>query len=448
MNIVIIGAGEIGLHVATMLSKQKENVILIDKNRDKLAVASTKLDIATKIGSGTDWELLDDLLEMKPDLLLALTDSDEVNLVACNLAKHLGYPLTVCRVKDNRFLNRSRLDFARLFNADYFISPELLVAYEMYKYLLNFHSLFFENLSQGALQVRTITMPETWSDSGKKLKHLHLPSGVMIALIHRFSSGESTLIFPHGDDHISPGDEVTFIGKQGPIANIHNFFGLQLDSLGSVVILGGSEIGMHLAKILAGSDIDFRIIDKDLKKCEELATKFPKYSVLHHDGTDFDFLLSEKLGYAEYLFVCTHHDETNVLSALVAKKAGCQHVIVVLSDHRFIPLLNQLGIVHVISPQAATAQRIASLATTHTINELITLHNEAQIVELTVSMNCQIVGIPLADAAPLFPKECLLVTIQSRGHINVAKGDSVICPGDTVTIICRISAVNTLRAIF
>ena len=123
MSIVIVGAGDVGLYLAQILSKEEHNIILIDKDSKKLQQASNLLDVATRTGSGTDWQLLDDLLELSPTLFIALTDDDETNLVACSIAKNLGYPRTIARVHDNRYLNRTRLDFSRIFEVDYFISP-------------------------------------------------------------------------------------------------------------------------------------------------------------------------------------------------------------------------------------------------------------------------------------------------------------------------------------
>lgn len=449
MNIVIIGAGNIGLYMARVFSAQKENVFLIDINVDKLNEAAIHLDIATREGSGTDWQLLDDLMEMKPDLLLAMTDQDEVNLVACDIAKQLGYPRTICRVKDNRYLNRTRLDFARMFNVDYFISPELLVANDIYKYLICYNSLGFESFAHGALQMRTLQIPHDWLHSNKTLKHLHFTEGLMVGLINRMENGKAKIIFPHGDDILLPDDKVTFVGERDAIAAIPEFFGLVSFPIESVVILGGSVVGVHLSKLLHKRNVDVRIVDKDETRCQELARKLPFCRIIHHDGTDLDFLLSEKISQAGYVIACTQNDEINVLTALVAKRAGCEHVAIVLSDNRFVPLANQLGFVQIVSPQAVAAQHILSLAKSQTITSLVSLYNhEVEVLEIIVSMNCKIIGIPLSDASKMLPKDLLIVMIQNRGRVSIAKGDSIICPGDTVIVMCEAKSINELSKIF
>lgn len=450
MNIIIIGAGNVGIYTASALSKQGHNVTLIDKNASRLGELSWQMDVAVRKGSGTDWKFLDDLLETKPDLFLALTSDDEVNLVACNLAKHLGYPRTIARVKDNRFLNRTRLDFARLFNADYFISPELIVAYEIYKNLVNLESVGFESLAHGAVQMRTIKIPKHWDQDDKALSDLKLPPGIIVGLIHRITKdGSSLIIFPHGYDHILPGDEITLIGERDPIANIHQFFGIEVKALRSVVIVGGTSVGINLAKILQKKNIGVHLIDKDPNHCLFLAEELPHCRITQQEAIDPDFLLNERIGRADYFVMCTNHDETNILGVLAARDAGCEHEAIVLTNDRFLPLVHQLGVKYVVSPQQAAARQILSFATTKSVSTLISLYNhQVEIVEITVSLNSKVIGIPLSDLGPKLPKDFLIAMIQNRGRITIPNGDSVICPGDIVIVICNPKYFKEIEKIF
>ena len=153
MNIVIVGAGTIGRYISVLLSKENHNVILVDVDEKKLEEASRQMDVAIKVGSGTDWQVLDQLLDSSPDLFVALTNDDQTNLVSCSIAKNLGYPRTIARIRDNRFLNRTRLDFGRIFDVDHSIGPELLVANEIYKYMISPGSLRVETFAHGAVQL-------------------------------------------------------------------------------------------------------------------------------------------------------------------------------------------------------------------------------------------------------------------------------------------------------
>lgn len=450
MNIVIIGAGDVGLYIATLLSKQKHNVTLIDKDGAKLDEISWQMDVAIQQGSGTDWQLLDNLLEMQPDLFIALTSQDEVNLVACSMAKHLGYPKTIARVRDNLFLNRTRLDFSNIYNVDSFISPELLVAHDIYKYIVSPNSLAFENFAHGEVQMRTLQVPTTWKSQNLMISKIKFPKGVILGLIYRHVPGsDPTLIFPHGSDYILPGDEITLIGKKEQMSDIHCFFGNITQKVDSVMLVGGTLVGINLAKILQENHIQTSLIDKNPKRCQILAKELLKTSIIQQDGTDLDFLLSKNIQPSDYYIMCTSNDETNILGALIAKEARYQNIAITLSNNRFLPLMHHLGIVHIVSPKLAAANQIIALATSKSISSLVSLYeNEAEILEINVSIQSQIIGIPLSEIGPRLPKDFLIVMIQHRGSISIAKGDSVILPGDTVIVICNPKYFQELGNIF
>lgn len=452
MNIVVIGAGEVGCYIASVLSKEEHNVILVDRDGKKLEQLSWNIDVAVREGSGTDWQLLDDLLELTPHLLIALTNDDETNLVACSIGKHLGYPRTIARVKDNRYLNRARLDFAHIFDVDSFIGPELLVANEILKYMLSPASLIMESFAHGAVQLRTISIPPNWKKSDVPLSKLQLPSEMICGLIHRKVVGrenEWQLYFPHGDDHIVAGDEVTFIGETEAISNVHEFFEIHQEKKKSVVIAGGSLTALNLALLLQNKKIGVRIIEKSYEKCTFLADRLPHCTIINHDATDLDFLRSEKIGYAELLVSCTHHDSVNILTALLAKEIGCEDAIVMLNDTNYIPFLTKLGISYTVSPRISAANHILSQILTGTVSSLISLYdNQAEVMEINVSLDSKVVGIPLSDLGPLMPRDFLIAMIQNRGRIMIARGDRIISPGDTVIVITNPKHIPELRKIF
>lgn len=457
MNIVIVGAGKLGKYMAELFSKGQHNVILIDPDDEKLHKAGWHLDIATKKGSGTDWQLLDDLLELNPDLLLALTSEDEINMVCCSLAKHLHYPRTLCRVKDNRFLNKSRLDFARIFDVDYFICPELLVAHDITRYLLSSGSLSTEYFAHGAVQMRTLSIPKTWRGGDQTLKELPLPAGVMICLIqswtdekgHRIQTDAPRLYFPHGHDRILPGDEVTFIGESAPMAAIHQFFQIPQGELHSVVIVGGSRVGYHLAKILAEREVGVRLMDQDYNRCVFLSEQLPHSTIMHHDGTDLDFLLSEKVGRADAFISCTNSDEINLLAATLGRQAGCSNTVAMLSNPSYQPVLEELNISHIVSPFQSPGNHMLSIASSMSVTSLVRLYgDQAELVEVTVSSHSKIVGIPLSELGPLLPKDFLIAMIQNRGRVMIAHGNRIISPGDTVVVVCHPRHFPELETIF
>ncbi|MEC7839196.1 MAG: Trk system potassium transporter TrkA [Chlamydiota bacterium] len=457
MNIVIVGAGELGRYIATLLSKEEHNIIIIDKDPKKIEAVSQNIDVAVRHGSGTDWQLLDDLHELSPDLLIAITDNDETNLVACSIAKNLGYPHTIARIHDNRYLNRTRLDFGRIFDVDYFIGPELLVANEILKYMMSPGSIHVENFAHGAVQLRTLVVPSKWRHNGKKIHELDLPHAIMIGLIERetdekrggIPTGKKQVIFPHGSDTLQAGDEVSFIGETNAISEIHQFFGSSSKSIKSVVILGGTPTAINLAKLLEPRNISVTIIDKNYDTCCLLAEHLPDCVIINHDGTDIEFLRSEKVGTNDIFVACTNHDEVNLMGAVLGKEVGCQNAVVVLSNNSFAPFAAQLGINHTVSPKISASNHILSQILSGTVRSLVSIYdNQAEIMEVNVSTGSSIVGIPLCELGPLLPSDFLIAMIQNRGRIMIANGNRIISSGDTVIVITSPKHVKELEKIF
>lgn len=457
MNIVIVGAGEIGCHIATLLSKEEHNIIIIDNNLKKIEALSQTLDVAVRHGSGSDWQLLDDLFELTPDLLIAVTNNDETNLVACSIAKQLGYPRTIARIHDNSYLNRTRLDFGRIFDVDSFIGPELLVANDILKYMLNPGSLLVENFAHGAVQLRTLKVPERWRFSGKNLHELRLPPGIMIGLIERdtlekeggIATGKKKVIFPHGGDCLLADDEVTFIGETNAIGEVHEFLNISATPITSVVIVGGSSTAINLARLLEERNINVTLVEKDYERCAYLADLLPKSIILNHDATDINFLRAEKIETAGFFVVCTNRDEVNLLAAMIGKEVGCENVIITLQNPTYGQFATQLGINYSVSPKNSAASQILSQIYSGTVRSLVSLYdNQAEIMEISVSMNSSILGIPLSELGPRLPLDFLIAMIQNRGRLMVAHGNRIISPGDTVIVITSPKHINEIKKIF
>lgn len=461
MNIVILGAGDIGLHLAKIFSQVDYGIVLIDTNPLRLEIAARELDVVTRLGSGCDWELLEDLMEFSPDLLIALTDDDEKNLVACSMAKNLGYPQTIARVRSNKYFMQSRLSFERLFCVDHLIGPEKLTADAIASMVVIPGSVATENFAHGTIQMRTMKIPETWRKGEIPLsrrEELELPPQLMIGLIRRVTKHEikgkkpmihEQVIFPHGADTLLPEDEVTFIGETESIRTLHKFIGTHSKLPKSVVIVGGSLIGIMLARILEQHHMPVRILDKDFQKCRELSEQLPYSTVIHRDGTDFRFLESEKVGESNVFVACTRRDEVNFLAGTIAKELGCKQIIISLSDINYLPLIRPLGITQAASPRINAANRILSIAREKTIASMVSMYNnQAEVMEVKVSATSKIAGIPIRQLGPELPKDFLIVMIQSRGRVFIADGNRVMSPGDTVVIISTPKHINDIKKLF
>ncbi len=201
MNIVILGAGNIGSYLASVLSEEGHDVIIVDKDYKALERVSMASDVATRVGSGTDWRLLEEIKDFSPDFFIAVSSDDETNLASCAVAKNLGYPKTIARVRGSGFLDNRRLDFQKLFFVDHILGTERIIAEDIFKCILNPGNLAVENFAHGAVQMRTIVIPDNYAERGKSLAQAHLNDDLLIGLIRRKIEGEKkTIIFPKGQD--------------------------------------------------------------------------------------------------------------------------------------------------------------------------------------------------------------------------------------------------------
>jgi len=442
MQIVILGAGKTGSYVASALSKEGYDVTLIDRDMKVLEKASRDSDLATVHTTIPDWHLLESLLEEKPDLFFAATGDDQTNLVSCTVAKHLGYPKTVARVKSRDYLAYAHLDFNRLFHADYFLSAEILSAQNLFHLLVG-----SGHFSHGAVEMRTLGIPEHWDKGGTPLCDLNLPQELIVGLIRRKMVDGEGILIPRGGDHLLPGDEVTFVGKAKQIRQLHEVFRAPEPKINSIVIVGGTEVAEHLAFSLATKKISVRIIDLDAKRCDHLAERLSDATLINRDGSDAEFLRSERVQDADAVVSSTNHDGTNLLIAGLAKEIGCKKAIALISDVHYVPVLEKAGVTPVLSAEIHIANRIHAILQEETILSVSSIcQDQAKIVELKVPSSSPLIGIPLSDLK--LPDDLLIAVIESRGRVMVGRGDRILSPNDIVVAICSPIRVPEISGYF
>jgi trk system potassium uptake protein len=450
MNIVILGAGTIGSYLATKLAEEEHNVIVIDRDPKALEKLARSADVATRLGNGTDWRLLEELAEGAPHFFIAMSSDDETNLVACTIAKNLGFKKTVARIRQDAFLDHSRLEFSRLFFVDHLLGTEVIVAHDLFKQLINPDDLAVESFAHGAVQMRTIVIPEQFQYTGIPLSVLNLNTGMLVGLIRRkIKDHPEQIIFPQGHDHLLPGDEATVIGKTQAMHQVSDLFGLTKKRVRSVVIVGGSGIVVHLCHLLKEQKIDIKIIEHDEARCEKLSQLFPFITILNHDGTDFSFLQEEGIASADFFVACTQSQETNILVAALARQAGCEQVLAVVSEEGFAPLLQRLGIDHALSERGSIAKSIRAILQDAAFVSIASLYDDkAKIMEVKISSDSGIVGSPISDLTTTFPQDFLIAMIENRSGVIIPSGNSVLTPGDTAIVLCSPKNLSDVEKIF
>lgn len=446
MNVVVLGAGEIGAYVAKTLSEEEHNVLLIDSDTELLERAARDSDIA-HLHAQPSAKLLENLLEQKPDLFFAATEDDATNLLFSSIAKNIGFPKTVCRVKTPEYIHQAKLDFKRLFYVDHFLSPEIMAAQDLCKGLVHAKDLAVDHFAHGMIQMRTIQIPDHWDKGGTPISQLALPEALIAGLIRRKTASEESVLIPHGEDHILPGDHVTIIGETKMMHRLHEIFGTSRTDTRSVILVGGSTIALHLAHYLLEQKIHVRIIEKDKARCEMLAELVPEATIIYRDGRDPSLMQSERVQDADALVSCTSWDETNLMIALMAKEMGSPKPIALITHDHMFPILDRLGVIPALSPRVHVANKILSLLdekTTLSINSLSS--DAAKIVELKILSTSKTIGIPLANLG--LPKELLIAVIESKGNVTIGKGNRILCPEDIVIAICHARHIPKLQHLF
>lgn len=446
MNVVILGAGKIGSFVASTLAEEEHNVILIDRESEALSRVERESDVA-RIQAKVSAKLLEELFEQKPDLFLAATGDDETNLTFSALAKNIGFPKTVCRVQKREYLNHPRLDFRKIFSVDYFLAPEVLAAEDLCKLLIHTKDLAVEHFAHGAIQMRTIQIPDLWDKGGIPISKLALPDELIAGLIRRKVAQGDSILIPSGEDHILPGDQLTVVGEAKVMHRLHEIFHSPQAEIRSVIIVGGTSVAVHLTHLLCQQKIGVRIIEKNGIRCNELAELLPQATIIHRDGRDLQLLKSERVQDADAFVSCTHFDEKNLMIAGLAKELGCPKSMAQITNGQISPLLEKMGVIPILSPRVNVANRILAILDEETTLSVASLScDAAKILEMKVAPTSKLIGTPLANLN--LPKGLLFAVIESQGQVMVGRGNKILNPNDIVIAICNPVQIPKLQQLF
>ncbi|MBE9504856.1 MAG: Trk system potassium transporter TrkA [Proteobacteria bacterium] len=438
MQIIIIGAGEVGYSIAEILSRENKDVVVIDADAARLKRVSDGLDIKTVCGSGSNPKVLSMAGLNQADMLIAVTDSDEVNMIACLIAgSQANIPVKIARIRNPEYAENTTILDKKHLNIDLAISPERAAADVILNILAVPHASSVAEFFEGKVKLFSLKVNSGCPVIGKLLKDLpflHPGSNVLIPAICR----EGKIIIPRGNDLILEGDEVYTITASENVSRVISFFGFDADKGRRVMIAGGGRIGHYLAKKLEKQGISVKIVERCEAKCEEIAEDLKKTVVLNGDVSEQDLLTEENISNMDYFIAVTNDDEVNILSSILAKQMGAKTVITLVNKATYIPLTSQVGIDVALSPRLSTVSGILQYARRGKILSLTSIHEEdAEAIEVIALETSDIVNKPLKDIKE--PKGAIIGAIEREGRVIIPKGEDVVLPGDRVLIF-------TLRA--
>lgn len=444
MRIAIIGAGKVGYQLVESLVKENHDILVVDTNQDVLDKINDNFDVLTKRGNGISSSLLKGLGIEGWDLFIAVTDSDEANIVACITSKKLGVKTAIARVRNPEYV--VELDFMRSsLGIDYIINPEYATACEIIRLLLNTYASYAADFAKGQVRMSEIIIESASVFAGKQIKDLDLPPGVVITAITR--SGE--VIIPNGFDYIMPDDTLYIMGEKSVVDRVAKNAGAHIvnNRVKNVMIIGGGRIGYYLAKGLEHLDINVKIIEQDLERCKELAEGLDNALVLHGDGTDLTLLKAENIEGMDAFLAVTGYDEENLMVSVLAKRMGAKKVIAKVSRSNYTSVLETIGIDNAVSPKLITASDILRIVRGGSIVSIsLLIGGRAEVLEIIPQEGAPILDKPLKELG--IPKGIIIGAILRHGKVIIPNGDAVIKASDRVIVFTLDSRVDRVTQLF
>ena len=440
MKIVIIGAGEVGYHIASRLCAENKNVVVIDKNPAAIQHVNENLDVQGVIGSGSNPSVLDVAGIKDAEIMLAVTDSDEINLVACLVANFISPNIKkVARIRESawtpyyeRFHNSSP-------HIDSIINPEIEVIKTIERLLIVPGAVDVGELEDGRIKFVGIILDENAKLCGVRLSDMAAVLAQTPPLIASIVRG-SELIIPTGKDRLQPNDLVYIITKEASMVDTLKLFDKQEDNLKRVLIVGGGRIGYRLAKNLEGKAINTKIIELNKDRCSMLAESLSKTVVLCADGSDQSVLTEENISDMNAVVSVTDNEETNILISLLSKQLGVPKAITKVDRMSYLNLMSTIGIHRIVSPRLSAINSILQHIRKGKILSDIALKGEqAEVISAVALEATDIVGKPLRKIS--FPKGALLASIITKEDIIIPSGDSIVNPGDRIIIFAKRQAI-------
>ncbi|MBR7068241.1 MAG: Trk system potassium transporter TrkA [Bacteroidales bacterium] len=445
MNIIIMGAGEVGTHLATMLSKEYHDVTVIDPDAQKLEELSAAADVVTIEGSATSISVLNEANAKRSDLLIAVSTSEEANIVGAAVAKRLGVKKAIARIDRYELLENNNKEIFLNLGIDSLIYPEKLAAQEVITLLDQTNSTEFVSFSDGMLSLLVIKLDEESPLLGKTLQQC-TPNVANLDYRAVAISREGSTIIPRATDVFELGDMVYVIANRNGVKDVEEHSGKRNFEVNNLMILGGSRIAVHVASALE-EKMNVKIIEENRERSMVLSEKFQNVLVINGDGRNTDLLIEEGLPYMDAFVAVTGDSETNILSCLVAKRLGVRRTIAEIENINYIRLAESMDIDTVINKKLITASRIFRYTMNTDVSSIKCLTGtEAEVLEFVVKPGAPVTRGTLKQVA--FPNDAIVGGVVRGDYSYIVKGDSELKAYDRVVVFALPSAINKIGKFF
>ncbi len=447
MKIIIAGAGDVGFHLAKLLSFESQDIFLIDTDSEKLDYASNHIDVITKKGDATSIKLLKEVNIDQADIFLAVTESQNTNFTTAILAKKLGAKKTIARISNHEFTQNSEIDFTEI-GIDYMISPGELAADEILM-LLN-QSAFndtiqFENgtlnILGSTLEYKSPLINLTVREAREKFSDIDF---ITIAIK---PDNTSETIIPRGDTVYNVDDQIYFSTPKESIKSLYKLMGKTQFGVKDVMILGGGKIGVKAARNLCDNKFNIKLIEINKQRAKEVAEKIPNALVIKGDGRNVELLEEESITEMDAFIAVTGNSETNIMSCLVAKSKGVKKTIALVENMDYINISQTIGIDTLINKKLLAASAIFKHVRKGDVLKLANLHNvDAEVLEFRVKENSPVTKRLVKDIK--LTKKAVFGGVIRNGTAHMTFGDFQILAGDKAVVFCLPEAIHKVEKLF
>lgn len=449
MKIIIVGLGKVGQSLALELGNEDNEITVIDCREEIVQEITSQNDFMGVVGNGSTYSIQMEAGIESADLMIAVTGSDELNLLCCLIAKKAGNCHTIARVRNPEY--STELDFIKEeLGLAMVINPELAAAGEVAQALQFPSAIEVNSFVRNRVRLLKFRVPERSALANMRIADLpsKLRSHVLICAVER---GEEVII-PNGNTMLYARDVVSVIGKASDANEFFRQAGIVTNQVKNLMIVGGSPIAYYLAKIMINSGVRVKIVEKSMKRCEELSDLLPKATIVYGDGTDKDLLLEEGIDRYESFAALTNIDEENILLSLYARKTGEKKLITKINRIAFDEVIRELDLDTVVYPKNITAEHIiryvrsmknslgSNVETLHKI-----LGGKAEALEFVIRGNSRVTGVALHELA--IKDGVLIAGIARDGKVLIPHGSDKIVQGDSVIVITRYRGLNDVEDI-
>lgn len=451
MKVIVCGAGQVGYHIARQLSLENHDVAVIDSSEQNVRMVGDTLDVQAILGFASHPDVLERANASDADMLIAVTQSDEVNMVACQIAHSLfNVPTKLARVRNQSYLQPIWADLFSRDNLpiDVIISPELEVARAISRDLLVPGAFEAIPMADGRVRVIGVRCNEDCPVINTPLRQL---TGVFpdLAIVVVGIVRDGKTIVPTAEESMLAGDDVYFVADNEHVTRAMTIFGHEERQARRIIIAGGGNVGIFLAKLIRDEHpgVNARIIESGRENAERAARQLPNATVIHGNALDPEILEEAGVAVTEAIVAVTNDDETNILGSLLAKRHGAQRAIALVNNTNYSPLITTLGVDAVISPRSITASTILQhvrrgrIRAVHSLGEHLGEVMEADILETS-----SLAGETIGDMD--LPDDVMFGAIVRKDKVIVPRRDTVVSKGDRVVIFVRPSAVREVERLF